>query len=272
MSYESNYLCDGVYGGPFKDEIEGDEFSAKILNKEDFNNIFYRISLNDDLSYSPLELLDSIFKKILTPEVIRLTLVRYCRSESISTSYSRVFGGGYNISDVVSSNLNGFCIFDSVISIKELSDFFEMLGCEKDLTPYEKVGEVQRKIHHEYDVRNGRDSYLKMDKEVMRKTLSIIRLHFLKCEVERIDLKSFIMLLDRNLKKSKEVRNIVPGYVEKSNSVYVESWGARYQHTLYFYLPENYRKFINKLIRLSKTKDKNDIYIELNLPISDFIL
>ena len=148
----------------------------------------------------------------------------------------------------------------SVEEVRRLDLFIEELKeYRNDLTAYLKVRELQLLIHREMQIINGANSHLRMEKSLIREVLSSLRLFFLAEEAKKMNLSDFINYSSQYKNIIKNIKSFIPKYTIESDAKYNENWSSQHQHTLLYYLPEDMREFVKKLVQLRNEQSKKKI-------------
>jgi len=276
MSYDDglSYLGDGVYASWWNWDSDAEE-EKKERERREHSLIVEQLTLQwlqsvDNPKFTANDLLNSMFTATMKTGLF-FAMRRYCQLESIHLKYADAIYRECKPADLIVSKLKRYNLFMGVEEVMRLDLFIEELKeYRNDLTAYLKVHEIQLLIHREMQIINGANSHLRMEKSLIREVLSSLRLFFLAEEAKKMNLSDFINYSSQYKNIIKNIKSFIPKYTIESDAKYNENWSSQHQHTLLYYLPEDMREFVKKLVQLRNEQSKKKICEEIKRKVTSY--
>lgn len=244
-----------IYEEKIRLEKENRRHEKEILIKKNLYNLSKRFN-------SVQALKKSIFKLAVNKH-LKIISKRYCLLENLPYDYAEVAMQHRILAEVIVSHLKRISVHLTSSELINLEKFLtESYENEKCLIVYDRVSEIQEKIHEVISMKLGFGSEYLVDKEVMRQLLSFARLHLSIHDLKNKNLADFINELGSVQIKRKQKESEVPLYVRKSGKKYIKNWNARHLKTLLYFSSERYRKFFSTLLLI---EDKSSVEEFINV-------
>ncbi|MFS1940441.1 hypothetical protein BCU90_11070 [Vibrio lentus] len=240
------YLSDGVYWNwDAKQDVElsrGDgltsEYEAQIAEE-----IVFSKSFTSSEAYRSHH-----FFKVLTSNMPYMAN-RYCQYENLSKDYAEVAMQKNVLKDIVFVHSTNLSISFTLAHIKKLDvivlDIYNNINRN---TVYNRVGTLQSFLH-ECTLAQGKQ-ISRLDIEVMRKLLSLCRLHIAISDVRKKSIDLIKEELFQNNLDSKG--NSHSPYVSMLKKQYIPNWKKRHLRSLLHFCPQVEREVLKGLISLKQ--------------------
>lgn len=292
MSYDEygdGYLCDGVYAswwlwetevyvwGPesifwetednnqdkhdeVRDSAELKEM-AKLLERQ---NLEYKRRIKIlSLTVGTAE----AFRQNLFNDVLRRGLqsmaIRYCDYENLPSDYAEVALQKFILADSIEQHLKMQSITLSEREFNELAGIVANLYKNKNnKNIYSRVGEIQHYVHLKAKKYLGNHGELKLNSEIMRKLLSLSRLHLNIVDLKKSNIDVIINELKVNHQTRGRKIDPFPNYLLKAGKRFIKNWKVRHLRSLLFFATRDERDFLQKLLKMDVSVSL-DKFIEL---------
>ncbi|MGR5318500.1 hypothetical protein [Vibrio sp. PNB22_2_2] len=247
MSYDLSmdpmyyYLSDGVYWD--WDAEQGDLTSEHETEKAIAEEIVFSKSFNTSEAY-----MSHHFFEILTSNIPYISH-RYCRYEGLSKDYAEVAMQKHVLKDIVFVHAADLGIKFTLNHIKNLDAIaLNIYNNTNRNSVYNRVGTLQRFLH-ECVLDNGKQVE-HLDREVMRKLLSLSRLHIAISDIRK---KNIDLIKDELLQNHLDSKKNAPtNYVEMMNRQYIKNWNKRHLRSLLHFCPQVEREILKGLLNLKQ--------------------
>ncbi|EGX6964349.1 hypothetical protein JGJ17_003592 [Vibrio alginolyticus] len=255
------YLGDGIYWN--WDRVQDDELQDVEISREDVE----RSKADDLASKYEIQMAEEAFSKSFSSSeayrsyhffnvlISNMSYIanRYCQYESLSKDYAEVAMQKDVLKDILFVHATDLGINLTLNHIKKLDEIvLDAYNNKNRNSVYNRVGTLQRFIH-QCSLDEGKQiDYL--DREVMRKLLSLCRLHIAISDVRKKNIDLIKGELIQNNFDSKH-NSSVP-YVKMLNRKYIQHWKKRHLRSLLHFCPEAERWTLKELINLKQPFDK----------------
>jgi len=227
--------------------------SQKVKSAKEFRQLIFNIVLNDGLK--------------------RMAL-RYCKFENLPSDYSEAALQKNILVDVIDRHIKNLGIVLSQIEIDELTRLvIQLYSNEKNKNIYSRVTEVQLFVHSKAIIHLGDGGDLKLNTEIMRKLLSISRLHLNIADIKKGNISLIINELKINKLQRDSKQESFPNYLYKVEKRYIKNWTVRHLRSIFYFAKPEERNLLQKLLKVKDSLSIDDL-IELlanNWPMYDGI-
>ncbi|EGU0150145.1 hypothetical protein JFQ72_004391 [Vibrio parahaemolyticus] len=238
------YLCDGVYWNWDAAQKEED---ALIEERATQMAIDEEVAFSKSFSSSEAYRSHHFFE-VLTSNMPYIAN-RYCRYEGLSKDYAEVAMQKNVLKDIVFVHATDLDINFTLNHIKKLDEIvLNIYNNTNRNSVYNRVGRLQRFLH-ECILENGKPiEYL--DREVMRRLLSLSRLHIAISDVRK---KSIDLIKDELIQNNLDSKDNSPiPYVVMLNRQYIQNWKKRHLRSLLHFCPQVERNTLKGLLNLTQ--------------------
>lgn len=142
-------------------------------------------------------------------------------------------------------------------SKQRVTSTISLVRKDKSLTAYKKTGIIQELIHSVVESTQGSEQISLINKNEVRKILSLTRLHFSLAEINNLNTIEISQKLQtyssyRESPDESRVKYLRPG------ARFIKNWSHRHSHSILFYYPRYSREIMGRLI--------NHVKLESNPP------
>ncbi|MFH0257076.1 hypothetical protein ACGRL8_08495 [Vibrio rumoiensis] len=243
------YLSDEVYWDwDAEQDVEG-AFTAEqeIIMAEE---VIFSKRFNSSEAYRThhfFDILDSNMPYIAT---------RYCRYEGLSKDYSEVAMQNNVLKDIIFIHAIDLSINFTLEHIVKLNDIVLNIYHNKNRkSVYNRVGTLQHFLH-KCTAENGK-KVESLDREVMRKLLSLSRLHIAISDIRK---KNIDLIKDELLQNHLDLKKDSPSpYVVMLNRQYIHHWEKRHLKSLLHFCPQVERSTLKGLLNLKQPFNNDSV-------------
>lgn len=192
------------------------------------------------------EQIEKAFLKATMSAVRRYAVARYAAFEGLSfeSAITAIFPHG--VRALLFSYIAGEPLLSDTSCRKEIQLALHLAASTKNITAYDRVGLVRRRIHELAINHAGSEAHLKLDKNRMRNILSLLRLYYtnLECQVQTV-----AELLEIQLRyeaaRTAEKRGLYTSPIITGKKI--KNWRLRFLQPLTFYFPYSARHALKRL-------------------------
>jgi len=198
----------------------------------------------------------------------RYAVARYARLEDLSFSSAITATFPHGIRALLYQFMTGEQSLSDISCRNTIQKTLHYAASSSKLTAYDQVGLVQRSLHELAIDVGGANADQRLNKDGMRRILSLLRLHF---SVRECQVQSVSELQEMNL-RYKQARIATEGALDAERRVTgskIRNWRMRSLHPLTFYFPYCVR---NSLSRLISQVAECDISPEPNIATNELAL
>lgn len=250
-------------------EVEQDPLEADLDNLDDIT-LFSKQSISPRTLYSRgvnpeqwrwmLHRAEKAFGQLDTQEDIeraflkatmsvsrRYAVARYARFEGLSFSSAITAIFPHGIRALLFSYMAGEQSLSDRSCRKEIQRTLHLAASTPNLTAYDQTGIVRRRLHKLVVDAAGKDAHLKLEREKMRSTLSLLRLHFANCECQ---VSSVVELQEMYFRYESARLAEKKGFdtSQRFTGKRIENWRLRSLQPLTFFFPFSVRNSLKRLI------------------------
>lgn len=247
------YLCDGVY---WNWDLEN---NTDIREEEPLTSS-YENRFTDEISFSKKFSSSEAYRAHHFFEVLssnmRYAANRYCQYESLSKDYAEVAMQKNILKDIVFVHATALGLNLALNYIKTLDEIvLNTYKNKKHNSVYNRVAVLQLFIHKCTLEEGKRIEHL--DREMMRKFLSLCRLHIAISDIRKKNINFIKDELVQNFLEAKE--NPPINYITMLNRKHIQNWKKRHlKSLLHFYKPKE-RKILKRLINLKQPFSNTEV-------------
>ncbi|MFA0553875.1 hypothetical protein AB4538_23850 [Vibrio lentus] len=246
MDSTDDYLCDGVYWN-WDSEQDLEPSSEDDLTSQDEIKMIEEVTFSESFSSSEAYRSHHFFG-ILTSNLPYMAN-RYCRYENLSKDYAEVAMQKNVLKDIAFVHATNLGINLTLKHIKKLDEIvMDIYNNTPRYSVYNRVGTLQHFLH-ECTLEQGKKIDC-LDRDVMRKLLSLCRLHIAISDIRK---KNIDLIMDELIKNNLDSnKNSLTPYVSKLNRQYITNWKQRHLRSLLHFCPLVERQILKGLINLKK--------------------
>lgn len=242
------YLCDGVYWNWDAEQDvelskENDFASEYVTQMAEAEEVAFSKNFSSSEAYRSHH-----FFEVLTANIPYIAN-RYCRYENLSKDYAEVAMQKNVLKDIAFVHATDLGINFTLKHIKKLDEIvLNIYNNTPRNSVYNRVGTLQHFLH-ECTLEQGNKIDC-LNREVMRKLLSLCRLHIAISDVRKKNIDLIKDELIKNNLDSKE-HSQTP-YVIMLNRQYIQNWKQRHLRSLLHFCPLVERNTLKGLINLKQ--------------------
>lgn len=246
-----DYLCDGVYWDWEEEERNIGYSDENIFDEEKVNNeIIFSRKFSSSETYRTYHFFDLLISNI--SEIVK----RYCKYENLTVDYAEVAKQKNVLKDIILVHIADLDLQFNLNDITKINTIIPDIYINKNRkSVYNRVGLIQNLLH-ELASEQKKD-IADLDKEVMRKLLSLCRLHIAISDIRKKNINLIKRELIQNHFDSMDYSP--PLYVTTLNKQYVQSWKKRHLKSLLHFCPEDVRLILRNLINLKQPFNKSAV-------------
>jgi hypothetical protein len=204
--------------------------SQKVKTAEEFRQLLLKIVLDDRLKSMAL---------------------RYCEFEKLPSDYSDVALQKNVLVGVIDQHIKKLGIVLSQIEIDELTMLvIQLYNNEENKNIYSRVTDIQSFVHSKAKIYLGDGGELKLNTEMMRKLLSISRLHLNIADIKKGNISLIINELKINKQQRESKQESFPNYLYKAEKRYIKNWKVRHLRSIFYFAMPEERELIQNLLKV----------------------
>ncbi|MDH1316216.1 hypothetical protein N5C36_19280 [Shewanella xiamenensis] len=241
MNPDYYYLCDGVYWNwDLENHTENRTNYDELKRAEE-------VTFSKSFRSSEAYRLHHFFE-ILTSNM-RYMANRYCQYEILPKDYAEVAIQKTVLKDIVYKHATALGISLSLNQINNLDGIVLNIYQNKGRdSVYNRVGVIQALLHS-WTLEEGL-KIEELDRELMRRLLSLCRLHIAISDIRKKKINLILDELIRNNLDAKE--SSANAYVAMLNRNYIPSWRKRHLKSLLHFCPREDRRVLKGLLNLKQ--------------------
>ncbi|WP_289043863.1 hypothetical protein [uncultured Aliiroseovarius sp.] len=177
----------------------------------------------------------------------RYAVARYAGFEGLSFSSAVTAIFPHGIRALLFSYMAGEQSLSDPSCRKEIQGTLHLAASTPNLTAYDQTGIVRRKLHKLAVDAAGKDAHLKLDREKMRSTLSLLRLYFANRECQ-VSSASELEKMYSRYESARAAEKQGFDTSQRLTGKRIENWRLRSLQPLTFFFPFSVRNSLKRLI------------------------
>ena len=200
--------------------------------------------------------IERAFLKATMSVVRRYAVARYAGFEGLAFSSAITAIFPYGIRALLFSYMAGEPSLSDRSCRKEIQRTLHLAASTPNLTAYDQTGLVRRSLHKLAIDAAGTDAHLKLDKDRMRSTLSLLRLYFanLECQVSSA---SELQEMQFRYEAARAAEKQGFDTSQKLTGKRIQNWRLRSLQPLTFYFPFSVRHSLKRLLNQDESSARS---------------